>query len=354
VKIFIGSDHGGFKLKSRLKGYLKNSKDLGALRYKKTDDYPIYAVRVAKHVAKNKNSVGILICSSGQGVGIVANKIKGIRAAVVETIRDAKLAREDEDCNILCLSGRHTSLEKSKKIINVFLNTKPKTMKKYKRRINEITKLEEGNFNKTYKIVPTVIAKNQKEFDERFKRIKGFTNILQIDIMDGKFVKNKSDWFNIKLPSGKIYEAHLMINNPEEWVKKNYSKYDIIIANLERIKDPDSFIKFVKSKKKKVGFALNPETSLLKLLPYHNDIDRVLILTVHPGMYGAKFLPEVVTKIEMLRVFFDKDIEIDGSMNPKNIKLCKEAGANIFSVGSFIQDSKNIPQAIKKLKDILR
>ena len=146
MKVYIGADHGGFDLKERLKTYLKRSKyqliDCGNKKFNKNDDYPVFASRVARKVAKDKNSFGVLICGSGQGVCIAANKIKGIRAALAEHAEDAKLARSDDDCNVICLQGRFTSFDKAKKIVSNFLRTKFKDKTKYKRRVNEIKKIE--------------------------------------------------------------------------------------------------------------------------------------------------------------------------------------------------------------------
>ena len=146
MKLYIGADHAGFDLKEKLKPTLKKMKyqvlDLGNTKFDKNDDYPIFAARVAKKVAKAKNSFGILICGSGQGVAIAANKIKGIRAALAEHIIDAENSRKDDDCNILCLQGRFTTFDKSKRIAKAFLKTKFKTETKYKRRVNEIKRLE--------------------------------------------------------------------------------------------------------------------------------------------------------------------------------------------------------------------
>lgn len=146
MKIYIGTDHAGFRLKERLNPYLKKRKyrviDLGNKKYDKNDDYPVFAARVAKKVAKDKNSKGILICGSGQGVCIAANKIKGIRAALAEHVQDAFLARKDDDCNVLCLQGRFTTFDKTKKIVNKFLATRFSKAKRYSRRINEIRRLE--------------------------------------------------------------------------------------------------------------------------------------------------------------------------------------------------------------------
>lgn len=145
MKIYIGADHAGFKLKERLKLHLKRKYkiiDLSNKKYNKNDDYPIFAARVAKKVAKDKNAKGILICGSGQGVCIAANKIKGIRAALAEHVQDAFLARKDDDCNVICLQGRFTTFDKTKKIANKFLATEFSEAKRYKRRVNEIKRLE--------------------------------------------------------------------------------------------------------------------------------------------------------------------------------------------------------------------
>ena len=146
MKIFIGSDHGGYKLKKQILSFLYKLgyyvADLGNKNYEPDDDYPIYAKEVAKTVAKTKDSIGILICGSGQGVCIVANKVRGIRAALAEHIKDAYLARKDDDSNVLCLSGRILNSEKANKIVKKFLETKFEDLPKRKRRLMEIKKFE--------------------------------------------------------------------------------------------------------------------------------------------------------------------------------------------------------------------
>ncbi len=128
MKIYIGADHAGFVLKEKLKPYLKRMKyqviDVGNKKLDKNDDYPIFAARVAKKVAKDKNSFGVLICGSGQGVCIAANKVKGIRAALAEHMIDAEESRKDDNCNVVCLQGRFTTFDKSRKIVKTFLKTK--------------------------------------------------------------------------------------------------------------------------------------------------------------------------------------------------------------------------------------
>lgn len=146
MKIYIGADHRGFRLKEKLKSFLEKLDysviDLGNKKYDPKDDYPIYSAIVGKIVSKDKGSAGILICGSGQGVCIAANKIKGIRAALASNAKDAYLSRNDDDCNIVCLQGDYTSLDKAKKIVKKFLNTKFSEEERHIKRIEEIRKLE--------------------------------------------------------------------------------------------------------------------------------------------------------------------------------------------------------------------
>jgi ribose 5-phosphate isomerase B len=124
-KISLGSDHAGFKLKESIKNYLKEKgyevKDFGT-NSEESVDYPDYAKAVAKDVIKN-NSRGILICGTGIGMSIAANKIKGIRAALCRSEYDAEMSRRHNDANILTLGSRTTHTDDAKKIVDVFLNT---------------------------------------------------------------------------------------------------------------------------------------------------------------------------------------------------------------------------------------
>ena len=111
MKIYIGADHNGFKLKEKLKKTLTKDgykiKDLGNTKYQPTDDYPDYARKVSKWVAEDKQGMGIVICGSGQGMCMVANKYKGIRAALGWSLSVAKKSRQDDDSNIICLPACH-------------------------------------------------------------------------------------------------------------------------------------------------------------------------------------------------------------------------------------------------------
>ena len=126
-KIFISSDHAGFKLKEIIKNYLKIKKvkfeDLGP-NDDSSVDYPDYAHKVAKKVKLNKSNVGILVCGSGAGMNIAANKHKNIRAAQCFNLKSTKLSRLHNDANIITLGSRLITKKNALKFISVFLNTK--------------------------------------------------------------------------------------------------------------------------------------------------------------------------------------------------------------------------------------
>lgn len=201
-------------------------------------------------------------------------------------------------------------------------------------------------------IVPGIIAKTQDELDEMLDKVKGKAKRIMLDVMDNKFVSNSSLEFDFKVPEGFEYEAHLMATNPLEWIEKNHDKVDIAILQAETIEDVGEAIAFVKEKGLKVTLALNPETGLDVVLPFLDEIDAVLILTVNPGSFCVEFLPETLEKIKKLREIDKKiPIEVDGCMNPENAKVAKEAGATIYASGSYVMKSGDPGKRIKELKE---
>ena len=126
-KIFISSDHAGFKLKEVIKTFLERKKinfqDLGP-KNDNSVDYPDYAHKVARKVKVNKNHIGILVCGSGTGMNIAANKHKNIRAAQCFNIKSTKLSRLHNDANIITLGSRLISKKNALKFVELFLDTK--------------------------------------------------------------------------------------------------------------------------------------------------------------------------------------------------------------------------------------
>ena len=126
-KIFISSDHAGFNLKEQIKKKFSKKflfQDLGTDNSKKSVNYPDYAHKLSKKVSNNSNNIGILVCGSGMGMSMAANKHKKIRAAVCYSVKNAKLSRLHNNANIITLGSRLTKKNTAFKCIDVFINTK--------------------------------------------------------------------------------------------------------------------------------------------------------------------------------------------------------------------------------------
>lgn len=146
MKIFIGADHRGFELKGLILDWLRSQKfqvqDCGAYKLDPNDDYPQFAEEVADKVSEEDNSRGILICGSGVGVDIVANKIEGIRCGLGFEVDQVKKAREDDDINVLAISSGATNYDKAIELVKIFLQTGYNSTPNHERRIEEISSLD--------------------------------------------------------------------------------------------------------------------------------------------------------------------------------------------------------------------
>ncbi len=202
------------------------------------------------------------------------------------------------------------------------------------------------------KIIPGIIAKNQMELNDKIEQVKDEVERIQLDIMDGIFVGNKSLDFDFWLPKTDCqFEAHLMVADPDDWVERNWQKAGIILVPAESCKHIKELIDFLKGKKK-FGLVLNPETSLDRVRDYLDEIDQILIMTVTPGFYGSEFLSKPLEKVkELRRLKPDLDIGVDGGLSPETIKKAFDAGANLFVSGSYIFRSENPKEAIRELKN---
>jgi len=143
MTIFIGTDHGGFELKNKLIEYLQNKNirvvDIGNYQYDPLDDNPDFAKKVAEAVLqKPDESLGIVICKSGVGVCITANRYKGIRCALGFDEDQVKHARENDHINVLSLAADFSDFDKATKLIEVFLSAKPTMEEKYLRRMKKM------------------------------------------------------------------------------------------------------------------------------------------------------------------------------------------------------------------------
>lgn len=146
MKIYLASDHAGFDLKEKLLAYLSKAKydveDLGNKELDPSDDYPQYAyLTTTKILGSDGDARGILLCGSGQGICIAANRVRGIRASLCWNDEVAKETREDNDSNVLCLPARMISEEEAISIVETWLNTPFSKAPRHSRRIQEIEEL---------------------------------------------------------------------------------------------------------------------------------------------------------------------------------------------------------------------
>lgn len=146
--IYLGTDHGGYKLKEELKTFLTDNKidfeDLGAYSFESEDDYPDFIIPVAQKVAENPQNLGIVIGRSGNGEVICANKVKGVRAALCLNEEMARKAKQHNNANVLSLGADYTSVDEVKKIVKLFIETPFSSEERHIRRIEKIKKLEQS------------------------------------------------------------------------------------------------------------------------------------------------------------------------------------------------------------------
>lgn len=190
-------------------------------------------------------------------------------------------------------------------------------------------------------ILPAIIAQNQNELTTMLKKIPFAENIM-LDLMDGKFVASSSLDFPMRLPEGQQYQLHMMAVDPLERIKNLPPQVDTVIMHAEALDNIDEAIEATAKQGLKLFIALNPQTPVTAVEPYLEKLNGVLIMSVNPGQYGAKFLPEQLAKIRALREKSNKiNIEVDGGMSDKTIELAVAAGANMIASGSFIMKSQD-------------
>ena len=197
------------------------------------------------------------------------------------------------------------------------------------------------------KILPSILSADFANLEKDIKELENIgIDMFHIDVMDGNFVPNISFGFpiieSIRPKTDKIFDCHLMIDNPENYVEQ-FCKVgcDMVSFHIEATNHADRLVQVIRDNEKKAGIVLNPQTpieSIKYLLP---KLDYVLIMTVNPGFGGQKFISEMLEKIEELaKIREDKGynflIEVDGGINIETSKACRDKGADLLVCGSFL------------------
>ncbi|HSB46813.1 MAG TPA: ribulose-phosphate 3-epimerase [Candidatus Bilamarchaeum sp.] len=200
-------------------------------------------------------------------------------------------------------------------------------------------------------VIPAILVKTREDLLLRISQVLGLVKEIQLDIMDGVFVPNKTIGIeDLKgLPSAR-YEFHWMVMEPEKWIEKMPGPH-MHLVHVETITSFETVDSAVKKAGGSLGLAINPETPLEKLLPFVPRAKRVLVMTVHPGFSGQKYIFGMGEKIKKLRSLFPRlDIEVDGGVNLDTARHAYSSGANILAAASAIFSSEDIEGAIAELK----
>ena len=194
--------------------------------------------------------------------------------------------------------------------------------------------------NKLTKVVPTILTNDPAVLETMIRQAESFTNYVQLDIMDGQFVPSHSiTWEHLtNLPTKLSWEVHLMVLHPENHLQGfHQAGAQKIIFHYEATPSPRENIARARELGLGVGLAINPETTVSTILPLVDEVDSVLLMTVNPGFYGSKFIPEVMDKVAELRnVRPNMEIGIDGGVKESNITQIVRAGVDVIYVGSAI------------------
>lgn len=206
-------------------------------------------------------------------------------------------------------------------------------------------------------VVPTILVKSQKEFEERLQLVGPFVERVQWDIMDGIFVDNTtfSDVSILKdLDTKLAIEADLMVSDPQNWIKKFIDTcVDLLIFHIESTSAPEVLIQDAKATGFEVGLTLDPDTPLKQVWDYLEEIDLFQAMGVKSGWGGQELIPSVLDRIGEVRGSFPElPISIDGGVNAETAPQIVAVGANILCAGSFIFESDNIERAIETLRNV--
>ena len=197
-------------------------------------------------------------------------------------------------------------------------------------------------------------AKDRKKTVKKLNNTK--IDMFHIDVMDGEFVTNKSfpveEIIELSSITSKPLDIHLMVNDPVIYIEKlnELSNINNITFHLEINKDINNILNKLKKYGIKRGIALRPNTDIKEIIPYLNNIDLLLVMTVEPGLGGQPFIETSTERIKQIKKIikdYNMILEVDGGINAKTISQVSDA--NISVVGSFVTTSNNIEEAINKL-----